>query len=293
MRRTAHIAGGLLICAVLCSAADARKVILTATGYRVIPHETTTSYVTPGYSNTNCWGSGTYWGSSAAANVNCSTVTMPPQQRSNTIRQIEVFNQLVADGMIYTLRCTANWVGSNCSWLLPEEKFEAELKDTTVWITARQGGNMGKQVRIKFQLLDLRPAPPASSPTVGLGSDLDQFMEEARTFTPEIAEREIGAPISRRYVFDSAQNIAGETYAYASPTPEFQRVELMFDIETGHPTSVAVFPAALSWADCVRVWGDNVQPLTKADGTEIRRYLDRRVNVLLDGQDRVISVTLY
>jgi hypothetical protein len=136
-------------------------VLVRRLGYRVIPHESTTYYQTPGQSNTSCYGSGTYYGYSATATVNCSTVTTPPQNHAITIRSVEVYNQVEAGGIVYTMKCTAHWFGSNCSWLAPGDNFQAEINGTTMWITARKGGNLGKEIRAKFQLLDMRPKPPA------------------------------------------------------------------------------------------------------------------------------------
>ena len=149
---------------ITCLAGDDAKTTLTLTalGYRVIPHERTSNFTTPGYSDSACWGSGTYMGTMATANVNCSTVTTPPQDHSITIRSVEVYNQLEADGMVYTVRCTANWVGSSCSWLIPGQTFQAEREGTTLWITAHRGGNLGKEVHTKFQLLDISPRQVAS-----------------------------------------------------------------------------------------------------------------------------------
>lgn len=130
---------------------------VTAIGYRVIPHERTNYYTIAGHSNTTCYGSGTYMGFTASATVNCSTVTTPPQYRSLTIRSVEVFNQVEADGMIYTIRCTANWYGSSCSWLTPGDRFSAAVKGRDMWITAHKGGNLGKEIHAKYQMLDRRP----------------------------------------------------------------------------------------------------------------------------------------
>jgi hypothetical protein len=130
---------------------------VTAIGYRVIPHFRTMSYQVPGRSNTTCYGSGTYLGNTATATADCSTVTTLPQERQTTIGYIEIYNQVEANGMVYTLRCTRSWTGSNCSWFVPGHTFGAEIKDTTMWITAHRGGNLGKEIHAKYQLLDVRP----------------------------------------------------------------------------------------------------------------------------------------
>ena len=64
--------------------------------------------------------------------------------------------------MVYTLRCTRSWTESNCSWFVPGHMFVAEIKDTTMWITAHRGGNLGKEIQAKYQLLDVRPRSEAN-----------------------------------------------------------------------------------------------------------------------------------
>ena len=132
-------------------------VIAKALAYRVIPHQRTTYFRTPGYSNTTCYGNGTYLGNSVSAVANCSTVSTPPETQPVSIVSVEVFNQLDIGGLVYTTRCTARWVGSNCSSLNPGDDFPAEIKGTTLWVTSHKGGNMGKEIHSKFQILDVRP----------------------------------------------------------------------------------------------------------------------------------------
>src|SRR5260370_1437820 len=60
-----------------------------AVSYRAIPHETTSSYTTPGYSNTSCYGNGSDWGYITSISMNCQTVTTPPKEYSNTRRTME------------------------------------------------------------------------------------------------------------------------------------------------------------------------------------------------------------
>ena len=121
------------------------------------PHEKTTHYRTQGYSDTTCYGSGTDWGYSTTINMNCQTTTTPPQDIPITVRSVEVYNQVEANGMVYTITCTAHWIGSKCSWLIPGDTFQAEVKGATMWIAGRRGGNMGKGARGKFKILDIRP----------------------------------------------------------------------------------------------------------------------------------------
>lgn len=151
----------LCLSGLLCFARkdDKASMQLVAVGYRAIPHERTSYYHTQGYSNTTCYGSGTNWGYSSSATVNCSSVVSPPESYPVTMRSVEVYNKLESSGMIYTVTCTAHWIGSGCSWLTPGDTFQAEVKGTTMWITAHKGGNMGKEIHPKFRILDIRPKP--------------------------------------------------------------------------------------------------------------------------------------
>jgi hypothetical protein len=141
-------------------------VTLTALSYRVVPHEYRSSYTTPGYSNSSCYGSGTYFGGMATANVSCSTVTTPPQTHTSSIQWVDVYDQLESDGIVYTVHCTAHWIGSNCAAFTPGDIFSGEIHNKTLWVTAHKGGNLGREVHAKYQLLDVRPkrGEPLSRP---------------------------------------------------------------------------------------------------------------------------------
>jgi hypothetical protein len=161
MRRSVPVAVLLLLLVCLGISAKDKKaenatLTVRAVSYRAIPHERTTHYRTQGYSNTTCYGNGTDSGYWTSLSVNCQTVTTPPQDIPITVSSVEVYNKVEADGMMYTITCTAHWIGSKCVWLIPGDNFQAEVKGTTMWVNARQGGNMGKEVRPKFRILDAR-----------------------------------------------------------------------------------------------------------------------------------------
>jgi len=107
---------------------------------------------------TGCSGSGVYGGYSSPLDVNCRPLPAPSQALPITIRRVVVQGQLEADGKVYTVACTANWVGSGCAWPISGETFRAEVKDTTLWVFAPRGGNAGKPIRVKYRILDVRPA---------------------------------------------------------------------------------------------------------------------------------------
>jgi hypothetical protein len=109
----------------------------------------TSTYQTPGRATTTCLD--TY------NTLNCNTIYTAPQQNDITISRLDVVDKVKADnGLIYTITCSANWVGSNCGPLIDGDRFSAEVEKTTMWISARRGGNQGKNVRIKYNILDIR-----------------------------------------------------------------------------------------------------------------------------------------
>ena len=81
-------------------------------------------------------------------------------QESNAVTitsssRLDVMNKVRAeDGQIYTITCSAHWLGSNCASLIDGDGFKAEVEKTTMWITAYK--DQGKQVRIKYKILDIR-----------------------------------------------------------------------------------------------------------------------------------------
>jgi len=159
-KRMGHVAAVVLLCLVPVSQSkekDKQMPVVRAVSYRAIPHERTTYYQTQGYSNTGCYGSGTDIGYWTNLNLNCQTVTTPPQTIPITVRSVEVYNRVEAGNMVYTITCSARWVGSHCSWLFPGDSFQAEVNGTTMWSLGRKGGNMGKPIKAKFRLLDVRP----------------------------------------------------------------------------------------------------------------------------------------
>jgi hypothetical protein len=120
-------------------------------------NERTSSYVTPGTSNTNCTGTGTTVGNTTTATANCQTTSTPAQQHQTTTRSVDVVDVVEANGMWYTISCRANWVGSNCSPMIDGDTFPAEIDGHTMWISGHKGGNQGKPVRVKYKILDIRP----------------------------------------------------------------------------------------------------------------------------------------
>src|SRR5262249_7830597 len=85
------------------------------------------TYQTAGSAQANC-SSGPY--------VNCNTIYRAPQQDEKPISRVDGVDGVGADnGLIYTITCSAKWVGSHCTYL---------------------NDGQGKQVRVKYKILDIR-----------------------------------------------------------------------------------------------------------------------------------------
>ena len=159
------ITTNVVLCALSLGASTGLSV--RAVSYRAIPHETTGYYNTPGSSSTSCYGRGDDWGYWTTLRINCKTVSTPPATIPFTVNSVEVYNLVEAGGRLYTISCRAPRIGDRCAWLIPGQTFLAELKDGTMWVTARQWGNTEKETRIKFRLLDVRPEVPEVNGTDG------------------------------------------------------------------------------------------------------------------------------
>jgi len=107
-----------------------------------------------------------------------------------TTRTTDVSEKVIdSENTVYTIACTdrpnilaaaivgaAAGAGSgeggtlagrgNCLPLTDGDRFEAEIKDATMWVHALKGGNQGKAVKIKYRILDIRkqmPPPTANN----------------------------------------------------------------------------------------------------------------------------------
>lgn len=147
----------LLGASLACSAKEKNFVSVRAITHASQVNERTSTYTTPGTSNTNCSGVGTTIGNTTSATANCQTYSTPAQTHRITSRSVDVVNVVELDGMRYTISCRASWVGSNCGPMIDGDVFPAEIDGNTMWIIGHKGGNQGKEVRAKYKILDIRP----------------------------------------------------------------------------------------------------------------------------------------
>jgi len=128
---------------------------VTALANRVVTHENSFIINIPGSVDTSCYGSGSAW---SYTRINCSSIVTPPTEIPANISWVDVYQQVIANGLVYTLKCTAHWIGSACGTLADNGAFPAEIDGKVMRVEVHRGGNMGKLLHSKFQILDISPA---------------------------------------------------------------------------------------------------------------------------------------
>src|SRR5690242_16233507 len=93
-----------LICA--ANGKEKQKVTVRAVSHASQVNERTSTYTTPGTSNTNCTGVGTTVGSTTTATANCQTVSTPAQTNQITSRTVDVVNVVELRSLNYTANGT-------------------------------------------------------------------------------------------------------------------------------------------------------------------------------------------
>jgi hypothetical protein len=123
----------------------------------------------------------------STAQVNCNTMTSGGPSNVTTSR-LFVENIVESNGDRFVLRCTGNWIGTNCGPMRDGDTFQAEYDGkNTMWVSVRKGGNLGKAVTVKYTVMDRRPVPTPSSPK-GVASDLAdaEFAKQLELEFPEL-----------------------------------------------------------------------------------------------------------
>jgi hypothetical protein len=101
-----------------------------------------------------------------------------------------------------------------------------------------------------------------------------------------------GKPLRRRVAGGDGKE-AGLVFAFADPTGKYRELELDFAADTGLLRSVFVYPWQMTWSEAQRQWGTNVTSAQANKGRTFYSYLNRRLDVLVDSEGKIISLGLY
>jgi len=149
--RTAERAALMVLVLLAPTLATAQKLTVLAVSHS--RNERAYTITTPQTTNTNC--------NLYPDSANCTSTTYGGGSQNKAVyRFVEVVTS--DDGgkvTQYTLSRTVRWVWNSMDWLNDGESFPAEIKGKHMFITCRRGGNQGKKERLKYDILDIRPAP--------------------------------------------------------------------------------------------------------------------------------------
>jgi len=131
--------------------ANAQKLTVRAVSHSTSEYGYTVT--TPQTTSTNC----NLYPNSA----NCTSTTDGGEPENKAVYRFFEVVTSNEDGKVtqYKLSRTARWIWDSMDWLNDGEYFQAEIKGKHMFITCRRGGNQGKKERIKYDILDIRPAP--------------------------------------------------------------------------------------------------------------------------------------
>jgi hypothetical protein len=102
-----------------------------------------------------------------------------------------------------------------------------------------------------------------------------------------------GDPLRERVVTDESDVENGRIYAFSDPTGRYRQIELDFAKDTGLLRTVFVYPWKMTWAECRKLWGANVESTQANKGRTFHSYVNRRLDVLVESDGKVVSLGLY
>jgi hypothetical protein len=128
-----------------------------------------------------------------------------------------------------------------------------------------------------------------------------QLPAEASVYFPKLigtwkladARHVLGQPLHQRPALDSDKTVNGQIYAFPDPTNRYKEVELEFAQDSGTLRAVFMYPLQMTWNDCRRLWGMNVNATEAGKGRKFYSYNNRNLDVLVDPDGKVISLGLY
>jgi hypothetical protein len=128
----------------------------------------------------------------------------------------------------------------------------------------------------------------------GFEKDPAEYLhQKIGAMTESEARNLLGDSLNSRPAYDDDKTVNGRIYAYADPTGRFKQVELDFDKKSGQLRTVFAYPVQLTWVECRKTFGANVRTTTANKGRMFYSYLNRRMDVLVDPEGKVISLGMY
>lgn len=130
--------------------------VLRAVAWRAVPWVTTSYYQQPGSADTDCTGSGTWFGNIWQGNTSCTTQYTPAQNVPINWYHYTVYNLVETADSWLVIACTRNWAFSKCSYLIPGNLFPFEYKKGRISITGHKAGK-DKEQSVQFDIVSSQP----------------------------------------------------------------------------------------------------------------------------------------
>lgn len=142
---------------------------------------------------------------------------------------------------------------------------------------------------------DPRPAPRRKSPLPpDFERDSAEFCRQRiANWTEADARALLGEPKRSRPSFGPDNTESGQILGFADPSGRHHQLELDFDRGSGRLRTVFVYPWDMTWEECQRLWGAEVLPAKSNKGRTFYSYANRRLDVLVDAEGKVVSLGLY
>ena len=107
------------------------------------------------------------------------------------------------------------------------------------------------------------------------------------------AHRVLGQALRQRPALDENGAVNGQIYTFSDPSNRYKELELDFEKSSGLLRTVFLYPAKMTWQDCRRLWGMNVNATDAGKGRTFYSYTNRHLDILVDPGGKVISLGLY
>ncbi len=130
--------------------------VLRAVAWRAVPWVTTSYYQQPGNADTDCTGSGTWFGNIWQGNTSCTTQYTPAQNVPINWYHYTIYNLVETDDSVLVLACTRNWAFSKCTYLIPGNLFPYEFEKGRISIKGRKAGK-DKEQSLALDIVSSQP----------------------------------------------------------------------------------------------------------------------------------------
>ena len=155
---------------------------------------------------------------------------------------------------------------------------------------------MSRKLEVEALTVHL-PAPPApvkpSSRQDTAAEIADQCRKQIGRWKVSDARKLLGEPSRHRPAYDEHKTTNGTIYAFPDPSNKYKELELDFDLQAETLRTVFLYPPRLTWNECRRLWSGPVAPADAPQGRKFYSYANRRLEGLVDGAGKVISLGWY